>query len=321
MSATWSRSVFAMLVLIAGAVPAEADTPGLTILAAAASQSVSIGQAGEGGTSFDGNSWTGLGDHGFGNANGAGFTSAAAGVGTASARIDALGSGGASATLTYEYVFTARTPGEVVSLVQNRSNVIGCSGSGTAVCTLGGASYYFPAATTITGTYHLEYGPYGSGGSGIGGGPGLIGGAAYTDASVFANGFGPPGLSQFTAACGYSDRSAPGCSTDFASTGQFTIDGVLAVDAASLAANSFYGFIKIGAFARSLEGGHAFATIDPIVSFALPGVDPANFSLTLSPGFTNTGAVPEPAAWALMLAGFGVVGSMARRTRMRTVAA
>jgi hypothetical protein len=34
---------------------------------------------------------------------------------------------------------------------------------------------------------------------------------------------------------------------------------------------------------------------------------------------TNLGGVPEPASWALMLGGFGVVGVLAR-TRRRTMA-
>ncbi|MGL4541154.1 MAG: PEPxxWA-CTERM sorting domain-containing protein, partial [Polymorphobacter sp.] len=36
---------------------------------------------------------------------------------------------------------------------------------------------------------------------------------------------------------------------------------------------------------------------------------------------TNVGTVPEPASWALMLAGFGVVGGALRRRNMARVAA
>jgi len=38
-------------------------------------------------------------------------------------------------------------------------------------------------------------------------------------------------------------------------------------------------------------------------------------------GFNPNGGVPEPAAWALMIVGFGGVGAMARRRRMSPVAA
>ncbi len=42
----------------------------------------------------------------------------------------------------------------------------------------------------------------------------------------------------------------------------------------------------------------------------------------LSPGSFPTGAVPEPATWAMMLAGFGLVGATVRRRRdIGTVAA
>jgi hypothetical protein len=43
----------------------------------------------------------------------------------------------------------------------------------------------------------------------------------------------------------------------------------------------------------------------------------ANYSLTAA----NTGAVPEPASWALMIGGFGLIGASARRRRMTAVAA
>ena len=43
--------------------------------------------------------------------------------------------------------------------------------------------------------------------------------------------------------------------------------------------------------------------------------------ISLSEAAPSAGAVPEPAAWAMMLGGFGLVGTVARRRRFTTVAA
>jgi hypothetical protein len=56
-------------------------------------------------------------------------------------------------------------------------------------------------------------------------------------------------------------------------------------------------------------GGTASAFVDPVFT-----IDPAyanNFTIVGVPG--QTGAVPEPAAWAMMVGGFGLVGSAMRR--------
>lgn len=53
-----------------------------------------------------------------------------------------------------------------------------------------------------------------------------------------------------------------------------------------------------------------------------------NFNGDLAAGFAayreidvfGTAAVPEPASWAMMIAGFGMVGAVARRRRMVVVA-
>ena len=38
-------------------------------------------------------------------------------------------------------------------------------------------------------------------------------------------------------------------------------------------------------------------------------------SAGLGPDIANIGAVPEPASWALLVAGFGLIGTAARRRR------
>ncbi|MBT2186320.1 PEPxxWA-CTERM sorting domain-containing protein [Sphingobium sp. H33] len=40
---------------------------------------------------------------------------------------------------------------------------------------------------------------------------------------------------------------------------------------------------------------------------------------TNPPGSPQPGAVPEPATWAMMIAGFGAVGAVTRRKRRQTV--
>lgn len=73
------------------------------------------------------------------------------------------------------------------------------------------------------------------------------------------------------------------------------------------------------AFRSSRAFADPYFNIDPDFLAANPG-----FSLAFSPGVGNTlappgGAVPEPATWAMMIAGFGAVGS-AMRSRRRALA-
>ena len=114
----------------------------------------------------------------------------------------------------------------------------------------------------------------------------------------------------------------------------FAIDEVVAF---TLTAN-YNGFVageavaSVGTRAYNFDGEHPtygtgsasvyldpFISIDPTWSAAHPG-----YSLHVEPGFGNSaagGAVPEPASWALFVAGFGVVGAAARRRRVTVAAA
>ena len=61
-----------------------------------------------------------------------------------------------------------------------------------------------------------------------------------------------------------------------------------------------------------------FITIDPTFLAAHPGLQGG---LVFSPGVANAPpAVPEPAAWTLMIAGFGIVGTALRRRAAASVA-
>jgi|GEM_PF-1610903 len=79
------------------------------------------------------------------------------------------------------------------------------------------------------------------------------------------------------------------------------------------------GSVWLRADAGIDNGGSASAFTDPtiIIDPAFAATDPgylSHFRLSFSPGVINgAGAVPEPAAWVLLLAGFGFVGTAVRR--------
>jgi hypothetical protein len=65
----------------------------------------------------------------------------------------------------------------------------------------------------------------------------------------------------------------------------------------------------------------AFAFVDPTFQLAA-GVDPNVYHLIFSPGIQNTApvtTVPEPETYAMLLAGFGLLGFVARRRKQQAV--
>ena len=290
---------------------AWATTPGqYTPIAATGSQSISITNNGN----HADTSGSGIGTKTLSLDDVTGSATSAAGGGSASISLKQGGGGGlggglggnasanARAHTIYQYVFTATVPGLVQSIMQGGAfGVTSCSAGIGATCQLQQTTSYIANATSITGSYNIAA-------------------SGYADGTVSANGYGPTSTSAFTQACGYGHSSTPGCSFGSAS-GTFSILGVLAVNSASLSANSFYGFIDLDTTGRLFEGGQVTTFIDPMVSLNLPGVDPNNFILSLSPGFTSgaVSAVPEPAAWTMMILGLGAIGASLRRRAGRRV--
>lgn len=85
---------------------------------------------------------------------------------------------------------------------------------------------------------------------------------------------------------------------------------------ASATINPLSGFrpVSISLSAHMLTLNYAGVVLPN--GFGASGID-----LTFAPDVPGpTGAVPEPATWALLVAGFGAVGVMARRRRVVTVA-
>jgi len=83
--------------------------------------------------------------------------------------------------------------------------------------------------------------------------------------------------------------------------------------------NQFYTF-RLSADGHTTNAHSEFSAFaDPTVVFNPAYTHPADATIAYSPGFSPSAAVPEPASWALLLAGFGMIGAMARRGRRTRV--
>ena len=63
------------------------------------------------------------------------------------------------------------------------------------------------------------------------------------------------------------------------------------------------------------------AAVSDTLTFLAKGTPAGGPPFTLLDGVSLTAAVPEAAPWAMMIAGFGLVGTAARRHRSTTIAA
>ncbi len=130
---------------------------------------------------------------------------------------------------------------------------------------------------------------------------------------VFASGCDGGGLvcgsGSFTLDLGFQSA------TDFSGGDPLDFIGSISLEADAFAGRTQYSD-RFGMLA-----GTAFAFIDPLIT-----LNPAlgnQYSLTVGGGLVSnaTPGVPEPATWALMLGGFGLVGNLMRRRRAVTVCA
>jgi len=82
-------------------------------------------------------------------------------------------------------------------------------------------------------------------------------------------------------------------------------------------------YLSLAIFAIA-ENGSAGGFIDPMITIDPNFVDAGLYHLEFSDGITNgsplSPGVPEPASWALMIAGFGLAGAALRRRRSAALA-
>ena len=78
--------------------------------------------------------------------------------------------------------------------------------------------------------------------------------------------------------------------------------------------SSHYLAIDLGANVRLQDGGYGSAMADPYFQIDQEFVNAhPGYSLSFSPFAGNVAPVPEPATWAIMLTGFGLIGLVMRR--------
>jgi hypothetical protein len=134
-------------------------------------------------------------------------------------------------------------------------------------------------------------------------------GAAGGEGIAFLSITSPSGLLVSDSACAGNDPTM--CPPGEGST--------IALDQSfSLVANQYYAvYLSIAADADVYQSdaytgsqASASAYIDPYIM-----IDPgyAAYSLSVTPGIGNASPAPEPAAWAMMVLGFGVIGAATRR--------
>ena len=85
-----------------------------------------------------------------------------------------------------------------------------------------------------------------------------------------------------------------------------------------LATNTDYEFL-LNAVALAINDSTATAMADPTVTFDPNFNHPSDAQIMFSDNLPNTTAAPEPASWAMMVGGFGIVGLTTRRRRVAMV--
>ncbi len=121
-------------------------------------------------------------------------------------------------------------------------------------------------------------------------------------------------LTDITYECGNFRSEIGGCGTQAFSfghaAGNFAEDSTLSL----FGSVTLFAFSENGGDGVQVDRSNAF--IDPIITLQARGLDLSRYTLQLSNGIGNgatLSGIPEPASWALMLAGFGLAGGALRR--------
>lgn len=116
---------------------------------------------------------------------------------------------------------------------------------------------------------------------------------------------------------GYSSVSVCGADLNECGGAQPPSPGAYTTGAQSVTLGEIYG-ISIEAEAAAFFDASAYVSIDPTITIDGSVSNPGAYQIALSDGIGNPAAptsVPEPAAWTLLLLGFGGLGAVLRRAR------
>jgi hypothetical protein len=150
-------------------------------------------------------------------------------------------------------------------------------------------SYQFAILSPVPGTIHL-----------------LI--TAVANASGYGN-FNADSVVSFNAKDGSLNLTLAHAHASSASFNNVYLDG--GTNSYAVLANKIYTF-RLSADGNTKNFGSGFSALaDPLVRFDPAFSRPAGSSLSFSPNIPTS--VPEPASWALLLIGFGLVGAVSRR--------
>jgi hypothetical protein len=104
-----------------------------------------------------------------------------------------------------------------------------------------------------------------------------------------------------------------------------SMNGLYDISLGSVLPETVFNFGQGGVSRFGVRGIDVSAMLDPNNPTAfvtgLTFVEAGTVNITQTPFTVDTGAVPEPASWAMLIAGFGLVGAAARRRRTALVTA